>query len=47
MFAINYDHSVINEYLGSDKVFVVVGMSFFYILESKDPGYESWTTPMS
>ena len=46
MFAINYDQSVISEYFGSDKVFVVGGMSFMYIFKSKDPRCKSWTTPM-
>jgi hypothetical protein len=46
MFAINYDQSVISEYFGSDKVFVVGEMSFMYIFKSKDPRCKSWTTPM-
>jgi len=37
MFAINCDQGVISEYFGSDKVFVVGGMSFVYIFKSKDP----------
>jgi hypothetical protein len=46
MFAINCDQSVISQYFGSDKVFVVGGMSFMYIFKSKDPRCKSWTTPM-
>jgi hypothetical protein len=39
MFPINCDQSVISEYFGSDKVFVVEGMSF--IFKSKDPRCKS------
>jgi hypothetical protein len=45
MFARNYDQSVISENYGSDKVFVLGGMSFMYIVKSKDPRLESWTSP--
>lgn len=45
MFAINCEQGIVSEYFGSDKVFVVRGMSFMYIFKSKDPRCKKWTTP--